>query len=422
MTKKQFKVALLRGQGRCILAVQENPKKYYDLVLWACSHEVAFDAQCEGTRAWFVYQLIDCYPKKRAFLEAIINSFEEIKGTDIWKMLYLSELLSFCAEDGSKRAQRALWDKYERIYSAIVPENCEIFEMLCVVLAEERKAVLKIAEDIGFIYRGKKIEEDIVFDWLYSKMECYLPFLEKQAEKSINIAEYLKREQMRKAEWEQRSAGNSEKMNRTGIALSIWLRRSASQETVLQYAAAYSEEENPKMRAEALQAFSRCPYPKDPTPIIIDAKSTCEELKNAAWEALENIRHPLVREFAFENLQSNPERALPLLIKNYQDQDADLLIERVKALPIEHSDTTTWHGIQSDILGMQHEGQKEPAALLEYIYETTYCSCCREFALRRMGKRRMLKKEMLQECLFDCNSEIRNYAKRRLKNTSDISL
>ena len=57
MTQKQFKEALLRGQGRCIRAVRSDSAKYYSVVLWACSHTVAFDAQCEGTKAWFVYQL-----------------------------------------------------------------------------------------------------------------------------------------------------------------------------------------------------------------------------------------------------------------------------------------------------------------------------------------------------------------------------
>lgn len=40
MTQKQFKEALLRGQGRCIWAVRSDPAKYYSVVLWACSHTV----------------------------------------------------------------------------------------------------------------------------------------------------------------------------------------------------------------------------------------------------------------------------------------------------------------------------------------------------------------------------------------------
>lgn len=93
MTQKQFKEALLRGQGRCLQAAKSNPTKYYSIVLWACSHAVAFDAQCEGTRAWFVYQLISFYEEREPFLKAAISSLQKAKSNGGWKVLYLAELL-----------------------------------------------------------------------------------------------------------------------------------------------------------------------------------------------------------------------------------------------------------------------------------------------------------------------------------------
>lgn len=38
MTKKEFKAAMLRGLGRCVQAVEREPEKYRDLVLWACGN------------------------------------------------------------------------------------------------------------------------------------------------------------------------------------------------------------------------------------------------------------------------------------------------------------------------------------------------------------------------------------------------
>ncbi len=61
MTKKAFKEAMLRGLGRCVWAVRQEPKKYRDLVLWACRRNIAYDAQCEGTRSWYVYTMANCY-------------------------------------------------------------------------------------------------------------------------------------------------------------------------------------------------------------------------------------------------------------------------------------------------------------------------------------------------------------------------
>ena len=168
-------------------------------------------------------------------------------------------------------------------------------------------------------------------------------------------------------------------------------------------------------RAAALSAFFVCPYPGDPQPLLVDAKSSCEQLKEAAWRALSNLRHPAVRDFALAVLPEDSEAALPLLIKNYQEQDAPLLERLVTQIPVDFDETTGWHGIHLDVLNMVDDGLKAPAALLRHIYTTTYCSSCREHALRQMGKRRLLTDEILQECLFDSNSDICAYAERCLR-------
>ena len=79
MTQKQFKEDLLRGRGCCFQAVKIEPEKFYKEVLWACRNELAFDAQCEGTRAWFLYQMISCYENRDAFLNTTIRAFDSAK-------------------------------------------------------------------------------------------------------------------------------------------------------------------------------------------------------------------------------------------------------------------------------------------------------------------------------------------------------
>ncbi len=114
MTQKQFKEALLRGQGRCVKAVREKPERYRKVVLWACSHEVAFDAQCEGSKSWFVYQLILAYPDRTPFVENAIESLDKAKSNYGWKMSYLAELVGLMAEDvGRLYRLRTFYDGYD---------------------------------------------------------------------------------------------------------------------------------------------------------------------------------------------------------------------------------------------------------------------------------------------------------------------
>ena len=55
-----------------------------------------------------------------------------------------------------------------------------------------------------------------------------------------------------------------------------------------------------------------------------------------------------------------------------------------------------------------------PISALQFIFEHNYCSMCRLDTLRQLGKRRKLNPELLEECLYDSNDEIRTYARRAL--------
>ena len=184
------------------------------------------------------------------------------------------------------------------------------------------------------------------------------------------------------------------------------------------YALAYREQKQPELRAEALSAFSCCSYPDDPQPIIDDTKSECEELQNTAWRALENIRYPAVRAFAINNAKSGirtPEN-FALLVTNYAPEDADLLEELLQKL-IAAKDWDDVHAVGLDIdrAFYKDSGISHPKHLLPLLYEYNPCSFCRESALVYMSKHRMLTKEILEECLYDSNDDIRRMAAKRLK-------
>ena len=421
MRPKQFKEALLRGQGRCIREVRSNPEKYRSMVLWACSHVIAFDPQCEGCRSVFVYELIRCYEDKAPFLQALTESLRKTKSDGRWKTLYLAEVLSYFANDGEEIAKKALWDKYEALYQALLkkkhrPEGVfperDDFEGICLVLGREESQMLRIAEDIGKLYRTKDFYDGYDFDWLFASCaECRLSTLKKWTKKSENIAAYL----LKQKEAEEKHAAwmEARKQNPADLAgrrLSMWLKKHGDEDAVQAAVKAYQNAQDPDVRAEALDAFWVYPFPEDPAHLMEDAKSDHSRLKAAAWRALENIVHPQVRQFALEQLENDLEAAFPVFLAYSRPEDEALLVHLVTSIPVDFACTTMWHGVFGDVLGMQDRGLKAPKALLYHIYETSYCSCCREYALWDMGKRRLLTDEILEECLLDSNDDIRNYA------------
>lgn len=416
MTKKEFRNALLRGQGRCILAARRNPEQYREEVMWACGRSIAFDPQCEGSRAWFVDQLVHCYDDIQPFVQTAAQALLQGRPNGDWTIFSLSELLAAFARDGSDAAKGALEEKYRQLYASLssgkrpegglFPERDD-FENLCIVMAVDQKSFLNIADDIGALFRLGSRCDRLDFDWLYeSRGKRYRNALRKGAESSENLACYLEKQQ-----------ANENRLNGAIARDAQGTLSPASDYTAGPDSAAeeYLSRTNPLDRAEALRPFFRRPFPGDPSPILRDAESDCELLREHAWRALKQIRHPMVREFALATGKDDPFKAIPLLAKNYQPQDTAILEKLVTSLSVDFEDTTGWHGAGLAVLGMQRDGLKAPPSLLRYIYDTTYCSCCREDALRQLGKRRLLEQEMLEECLFDSSDGIRAYAGRTLK-------
>ena len=341
--------------------------------------------------------------------------------------MHLSELLLFFAQDGYASAWQALEEKYREIYAAMLArkrrpklffDELADLERLGLVLTTDRWAFRRIAGDFGRLYREKRYMLDGDFAWYFAvKGKKYRKTMENAAKKDENIACFMEREQADiaalEAVREQRQETPPEQL--TGLRLSRWLAAEADSDTKARYAALYREEQEPVARAEALKAFFLCPYPEEPTPLIADTESACDELRFVAWRALSKIRHPAVRAFALSNLAKGnrtPEN-FALLTANAMPEDEDFveafLREKITA---EDPDDRHWAGMTVLDAVDKDGGMKH---LLPLLYEHTPCSCCRESALRSMEKHRMLTEEILKECLYDSSYEIRCFAEKRLK-------
>ena len=430
MTKKEFKEAMLRGLGRCVIAVRRDPEKYCDLVLWACKRNFAYDAQSEGTRSWYTYTLANSYPDKEIFIHATAEALKKYRSNGSWDLLHLSEVLMFFAMDGYESARKALEEKYQEVLAGMfarkrrpsrVFHELSDLEQLGLVLAVDRKTFLRIAGDFGRLYREKKYMHDGDFAWFFSsKGGQYRKTMEAAARKNENIACFMKREQADIDAQEQRRQQRKEKTgeNLTGFRLSRWLAKNADGETVERYARAYREQREPEARAQALEAFTWCPYPGDPASVLEDTHSKNEKLRKTAWQALENLRHPAVRDFAHNNA-ANGDRSFEnfaLLVTNYIPKDAMLLESLLREL-ISEKEWDDVHAAGRDVYRAfrKDSGIPYPKHLLPILYEYNPCSFCRESALVYMSRYRLVTREMWEECQFDSNDDIRKMAAKRLK-------
>lgn len=411
MTITQFHNALLQGRGICILAVRSDPEAYREEVLWACRELTSFDTQCEGSKAWFIRELVRCYDDPAPFITAACDALRDCPSDRSWHAFCLMELLEWFFRDGHIQAWNALLRQYRKLYHQMLrvgpPEDdCywaarDDYENLCVILSWCRDHFLEIAHDIGRLSLETEWLKEWEFDWLYcTKGKHYFRSLTKAAETDPYLAEYLRVHETAYQEFQAQRATRPRKR---------LPRKCADPERLNAAMECYLSAETPESRAEALDAFCWTAFPGDPSPIMKDADSDCEALRHAAWLALENIHHPSVREFALARLDSEHE-AFRVFAANYEKQDENRLMEKLLAEAVDFECNTWWHAYQMDVLDMA----RPPKSALQYIFDTTYCSCCRENALRSMGRRHMLTNELLEECQFDSNDDIRSYTRRAL--------
>ena len=409
MTTEQFHTALLQGRGSCFLAAKADPERYRDEVLWACRELVSFDTQCEGSRAWLIYKLVQLYPDRTPFVKAACDALISCPSDGSWRVFSLAELLELFFQDGDETAWKALMKKYRQLYHEIRyigPPEDSIFwaarndyEQLAVVLGWNRDHCTEIARDMGRLSLETEWCKDWPFDWFYDgKTRKYLRSLTKAAGSDPLLAEFLR---VNESSWQDLFAPRPKKRTRLPY-------HCQDQDLIDAAVRTYLSASTPEEKVKALNAFHWTPYPGDPSPIIADTQSDHEPLRIAAWNCLGDIRHPLVREYALRHLDTC--EGFAAFCANYEKTDKQLLLDRLRSVELDFEENTTWHGDQMAVRKMKNP----PKEALQYIYNTTFCAWCRWCTLEDMGKRRMLTNDLLEECLYDSNDDIRAYARRCL--------
>ena len=451
MTKGEFKRAMQCGLGRCRIELEtaKHIGKYRDVVLWGCLHDLSYDAQCEGTRAKYIYSLVSCFEDDDYFEPPVIKAFLKIRPSYEWIFEHFCELLCCFAESGRGDSYRALKLKYEELYKRLMNERRpkkgsnharDNLNYLCVRLMSlgDIETFLKIAEDIGKLF-VEKSEWYSGFDFEYFYTYALEKFgerklvkrLEHEMKFSASIERFyveMKKEVVKRIPMvripSSLTADVLIESARTNEEMPIGLRwrntMNPDREEMIKLAQIALEEPDVRSKIAMLQVFfsHSIPFPLNPEPLIVYSKSEDKRLRDTALQVLGSVRNEMVREFALELLRADKdiEYAVYMLISNYEDGDGELLLSALKKLPVGY-DKGNWHMIFSEIIKMFDLDvcPNPPYAILNYIYEQTLCSGCRYKAVRIMGRRRLLTDGLLTECLYDSNEDIRNYAKRCMK-------
>lgn len=459
MTRKEFKYDMQRGLGSCIVELMhtQDKNKYKDILIWGCKHELAYDAQCEGTRSLYLYQMIKMYENLDAFFEAVCSRIDKCLGDSGWEFMQHAELCALMAGDGYASAAKKLNEVYAHLLDILMhrkrrskcgafPER-ENLGFLCIAkvtyqyddLEAAKQEYIRIVNDLGrlFLYHETLYSFG---DFLWFQDECEESFGKKTTLSLLKA--YAKEEGVamyRKAmdEYELFSKGQKEQPD-TAEEIYRWLcegkkvgadisrfvgvrfQRQNKQEEIERLAEAYAKEQDISVRIELLKLLKNrhCAEVLDIDSLIHDSKSEQEELRQSAFTALCYIKSEKVHDYAYELIAGEQETcyAVRMLLRNYDSREKEFVIQTVKAIPISRN-RGDWHSVFQDAMDLLKDSavKNPPKELLMYMYRNTWCSFCRESVVREMGRRRMLTAEVLEECLWDCNEEIREYVEGKVR-------
>lgn len=432
ISKQEFRRLMYCGHGRCFTAMEQgDPAKYREIILHGCLHDLSYDMQCEGSRGIYMYNLTQYFSDADSFAKAAADKFRSLPIlADVWLIQHFCDFLTEFAVDGNADARSALEEKYAQLYAALArtrrsrKRDClmESYGYLCITLTQlcGMERFLQIAGDIGQCFLKDTADANCGLAWFLHCAkdefgeEVLLSALQSAAD-APEIARFL---EILTYEHPQRSHSHLEPLSAEEIiqlAQTEQLRPVHRRRFTLadnaekrQLAAYAVSEQNPAIRARLWRMFDshQNPFPLSPDPLLSDAVSEHESLRQAARNALTYLQNHSVRRFAKSILCQHPQDpdGLLMLIANYQPEDADELLAALKDLKIGKNEQSGWHGIVTAILD---HADSLPQESLRFIYEKSRCSCCRESALERMQNNHMITAEIAWECAYDSNPDIR---------------
>ncbi|MBY0011608.1 hypothetical protein [Paenibacillus typhae] len=436
-TKTQFKEAFKRGLGSSYLMLKEskNREKYMDIVLWCCLRNTCYDMQCEGGRGGFLYQAICLYEDKSYFEGAIIRRFMQ-KNLDTGLFGQLCELLYLFAADGSIKAKEAINEKYNALLGSLSRRNNptvqENLEWLCVWLTslDGFSAFKSIVIQLGKCAFNNGEAADM--DWFYSHAKNKFgakrvdTFLQSNAAKSDYVKAFLNSvsqttihdrhgveppalEELIEAAKEKESGFRSR-----GLALRF--SRAATEEDLLKLAEYAVQETDLEIKLELLWTFRKVRFPLDEQFIFELTQSDNKTIRDVAFEMLQHLPSDRIHGYAINLIKQKKElaNALSLLCYCFKSEDETILLEGIQSLPVTYEDGE-WHGVFVDAEKLiDNRLLKMNSSLFTYMYRQTLCSYCRYKLIKIMSKRKMLPKEILEECVHDSYEDTRDFAVRKL--------
>lgn len=421
MESGDFRRVLTNGLGRAVLWLQDHSwQPHEDAIRQVCLHNTAYDAQCEGSRAAYVYEIVKLTGDTGHF--AKISACGLLEAREYWDVDHLFSLNQLFAKAGNENARQALYEKFRQ------DDATEHFVGADEIIKLDRlEGLLFVLERIGawvethpeywvdsWLLRGA--QEDLGVEVMAAVREA--------AENNQSIRSYLeavgKHERERKTGHQQRSDFRkftyAEMRDRMRAAhgnvprgwLSGWGKHTLD-ESIRLAAADLLNEHDDQLLVAYLRLFSLRPFPLDHQRLVELAASANADVATASRRALRHLQSKAVRTLALDLLRQGTANSdvLRLLVKNYGRDDHMLIESMLDRQQSEDDFHWTAHAV---VHVFEANPQASALTSLVKVYENCRCSICRSGAVKIMVDRHIIPPGILKECKYDSYEDTRRIA------------
>jgi hypothetical protein len=144
-TKRQFFNSLKRGTGEAYIILTNNPTiDFSDLIIKGATTNFSYDQQSEGSRANYIYRLIQKSKQKDKIIKAVLVKLQSEKS-DYYGLDQMCDLAVKFYKAGYHESKTILYNRFEKSNL----KGYEFFGQDQLIKIDGVKAVLKVAEVVG---------------------------------------------------------------------------------------------------------------------------------------------------------------------------------------------------------------------------------------------------------------------------------
>ncbi len=437
MPVDKFQRILNSGMGRAILYLQQNDSTpYREVILNACLHTTAYDAQVEGSRAEYMHDIIQLTHDVDFYRNEILNALSQSNESD-WDVRHLLDQAAIFAKSGDEHARQLV---YDTILNPLVADPP--FDIL--VEMDGVKGLIAIIETIWNADPQEK--QDLLTSYgdyllrLIEDQEGAYSHLTTIAETQPNVKEFIEgvltfrsksRDPQKLLNSSQMSYddlltwfSNASNFHNPPVNWSTWGKYASDEDIQLAAQDLLSLPEDKVQKITIyLKMFQNRVFPLDPTRLItwasqIDDRSVWQDDGTINYDArrslyalnaLELVMDWAVRDLALSLIESknNVGRAVGLLALNFVIGDWQLIEE----LSQSNMNAEDYHSFGFSVRDVfDAHPTLEAASVLQNLYELGTCSQCRERVVKQLASLNAIPEWILEECKYDCNLDLRQWS------------